>query len=311
MNLAEPIHPTLARAYGDRGYSSEAIRQHLAAKERRDRAALLADRMLETPKIEGKAEPAAGGEVDARESAIRRRVNSADVRVSVSARFDITVAELIGCSRMQNFANARFCAALVMQRFLGMSLPQIGRRLGDRDSTTALNAVRRGEEIMGSDDKFRDAYNDVVAGLGLDNVPAATIDDSYVPIYIADHTIAVLAAVTVIAANGDRLTNMPEIADRLGINRRRLVEYLRTIAAAGILKVVQGRHGGYRLRRPASEISLSSIICAIQTDLPGEAGTGPIAEVSTYLKRLRSQRDESLRTQTVADLLSQGRMVIA
>jgi len=64
----------------------------------------------------------------------------------VAKKHGLSVAELIGPARSRWIAWPRFEAAHQLRTELGWSLPQIGRRLGDRDHTTALNMLRRYEE---------------------------------------------------------------------------------------------------------------------------------------------------------------------
>lgn len=66
----------------------------------------------------------------------------------VCAKHRITRAELIGRQRSAPIAAARHEAAYRMKKETILSLPQIGRRLGGRDHTTALNSIRRYQEMM-------------------------------------------------------------------------------------------------------------------------------------------------------------------
>lgn len=58
----------------------------------------------------------------------------------------ITPAELRGRGRSRAVAEVRF-AVMAAARHRGMSLPQIGRGLGDRDHTTIINGLRRAREL--------------------------------------------------------------------------------------------------------------------------------------------------------------------
>lgn len=55
----------------------------------------------------------------------------------------VTVAQITGETRIILVARARHEAAFRMATELDMSLPQIGRRLGNRDHTTALHSIRK------------------------------------------------------------------------------------------------------------------------------------------------------------------------
>jgi Rrf2 family cysteine metabolism transcriptional repressor len=69
-----------------------------------------------------------------------------------------------------------------------------------------------------------------------------------------------------------------KIADAGGLSEKYLLKALKPLAMAGMLRSVKGPHGGYRLNRPADEISVLEVIEAVDGALPGEAphvdGTG-------------------------------------
>lgn len=60
--------------------------------------------------------------------------------------------------RPAQIVRARFIAARIMSARLGMSLPDIGRRIR-RDHTSVLSALRRYDEWYRSSDAFRSAYD--------------------------------------------------------------------------------------------------------------------------------------------------------
>ena len=69
-----------------------------------------------------------------------------------------------------------------------------------------------------------------------------------------------------------------EIAEANGIPERYLVQILLRLKRAGLVTSVRGASGGYRLARPAAQISLREVLAAIDgpEDPPREAG-GPVA----------------------------------
>jgi chromosomal replication initiation ATPase DnaA len=69
-----------------------------------------------------------------------------EILSETAIKHGLTVGELLGQARSRWIAWPRFEAAHRLRKELGWSLPQIGRRLGDRDHTTALNALKRYEE---------------------------------------------------------------------------------------------------------------------------------------------------------------------
>ena len=85
-----------------------------------------------------------------------------------------------------------------------------------------------------------------------------------------------LRAMTVIArqCRDGKPVNLAEVADRAHISRRYLEQVAISLKNAGLLKAVQGKHGGHLLGRPAEDISLGEIV---------EAAMGPINIVDCVL----------------------------
>lgn len=69
---------------------------------------------------------------------------------AVARKHRLKVADITGPRRYKDVVAARFEAAWRMRVRLGMSLPAIGRRLGGRDHTSILNAVRRHAATRGN-----------------------------------------------------------------------------------------------------------------------------------------------------------------
>ncbi len=62
------------------------------------------------------------------------------------------------------------------------------------------------------------------------------------------------------AANGDKLSRVPEIAKAYGVSELFLFKILQPLNKAGLIETVRGRNGGVRLPRPAAEISLFQVV---------------------------------------------------
>lgn len=86
---------------------------------------------------------------------------------AASEAFGVSPADIIGPSRRHDHVIPRF-AAVWVSRKRGYSLPQIGKRLGDRDHTTILSAERRAEQLRATDPYFRSATD---SALGDDHLP--------------------------------------------------------------------------------------------------------------------------------------------
>ena len=72
-----------------------------------------------------------------------------------------------------------------------------------------------------------------------------------------------------------RPLHIREISQEYGIPERYLVQILLQLKGAGLVASTRGAGGGYRLARPASSISLSEILVAM--DGPDDARRGPSA----------------------------------
>ncbi|MDO9418309.1 iron-responsive transcriptional regulator RirA [Pararhizobium sp.] len=62
------------------------------------------------------------------------------------------------------------------------------------------------------------------------------------------------------AANGEKLSRIPEIARAYGVSELFLFKILQPLTKAGLIETVRGRNGGVRLPRPASQINLFDIV---------------------------------------------------
>lgn len=60
----------------------------------------------------------------------------------------VTMSEMLGLQRFKRIVVARHEAAYRLSKETRLSMPQIGRRLGDRDHTTIIHAIRAHEARM-------------------------------------------------------------------------------------------------------------------------------------------------------------------
>lgn len=82
---------------------------------------------------------------------IERRVMIDDIQQAVARHFDLTIMALKGERRTIAIARPRQIGMYLAQRLTGRSLPEIGRKFGNRDHTTVLHAVRRITGLRDSD----------------------------------------------------------------------------------------------------------------------------------------------------------------
>jgi Rrf2 family iron-responsive transcriptional regulator len=62
------------------------------------------------------------------------------------------------------------------------------------------------------------------------------------------------------AANGERLSRVPEIAAAYNVSELFLFKILQPLVENGLIETVRGRNGGVRLARTASDISLFDVV---------------------------------------------------
>lgn len=62
------------------------------------------------------------------------------------------------------------------------------------------------------------------------------------------------------AANDDRLSRIPEIANAYSVSELFLFKILQPLVEAGLVETVRGRNGGVRLGRPADHITLFDVV---------------------------------------------------
>lgn len=66
-----------------------------------------------------------------------------EVMIFVQAKFDMSEAQICGNNRSAHYHEPRRSLWALGRDILGMSLPQIGRRSGDKDHTTVLHGLRK------------------------------------------------------------------------------------------------------------------------------------------------------------------------
>jgi len=60
--------------------------------------------------------------------------------------------------------------------------------------------------------------------------------------------------------HADRLCQCQEVADAFNISKAHLVKCIHQLGQWGFIQSVRGRNGGFRLARPASQISVGAVI---------------------------------------------------
>lgn len=126
-----------------------------------------------------------------------------------------------------------------------------------------------------------------------------------------------LVSVAALAAWAPSALSARELADRLGAPPAMLRNLLKDLAAAGILKSLQGSQGGYLLARDPDDILVGEVIRAIEGEpvlarcctSEGHAAGEPLCSIESEcrikgaVRRLHLRVRELIETVTIRDLL--------
>ena len=85
-----------------------------------------------------------------------RRVSIEHIQKRVAEHFNIRFSEMSSARRARAVARPRQVAMYLAKRLTSRSLPEIGRKFGNRDHTTVMHAIRKVEELCDSDAAFRE-----------------------------------------------------------------------------------------------------------------------------------------------------------
>ncbi len=111
---------------------------------------------------------------------------------------------------------------------------------------------------------------------------------------------------------GDGRVALKDAAERQGISKKYLEQVVTPLVSAGLLSVTRGNLGGYRLARPAQEITLADIVAASEDGLEllactvdaGECDRAPDCTSRRIWGGLQNAIRTYLESQTLADIAS-------
>lgn len=83
-----------------------------------------------------------------------RRITIEDIQKRVCAHFNIRMTDMASAQRSRAVARPRQVAMYLAKHLTQRSLPEIGRKFGNRDHTTVLHAVNKVTELMAADTAF-------------------------------------------------------------------------------------------------------------------------------------------------------------
>jgi Rrf2 family protein len=119
---------------------------------------------------------------------------------------------------------------------------------------------------------------------------------------------ALRAMLSLAAASADR-TKLEVIAGEHGLSRKFLAHTLTTLRDAGLVVTWRGATGGYRLARPASDISVAEVFDAISKVEPAgptrnRPGASAAARTTQAWSRIERAVREGLGAVTIAELVA-------
>ncbi len=85
-----------------------------------------------------------------------RRVTIEEIQKRVSSHFNIRISDMHSARRARSVARPRQVAMYLAKQLTSRSLPEIGRKFGNRDHTTVMHAVKKVEELREHDSSFNE-----------------------------------------------------------------------------------------------------------------------------------------------------------
>lgn len=95
-------------------------------------------------------------------------------------------------------------------------------------------------------------------------------------LHISDAASLAMHTMVFLAGHPDRLFSTHEIAETLGVSENHLAKVRQQLAKAGLVAATRGPHGGFKLARPADEITLLDVYEAVE---------GPVRPTTCLLVR--------------------------
>lgn len=125
---------------------------------------------------------------------------------------------------------------------------------------------------------------------------------------LTDYATEVMAALAAVPA---RVHSAQELAERVRLELPTVSKLLKQLASAGLIESFRGVNGGYRLARPAAEISLAEIVEAIEGPIgmtecsvaEGQCERASQCGVRGSWQLINNVLDNALRAVSLADML--------
>ena len=85
----------------------------------------------------------------------QRKVNIEQIQKKVSEHFNVKMSDMSSARRSRTIARPRQIAMYLSKNLTSRSLPEIGRRFGNRDHTTVIHAVKTITRLSEQDDEMK------------------------------------------------------------------------------------------------------------------------------------------------------------
>jgi chromosomal replication initiator protein len=95
-----------------------------------------------------------------------RRVKIEDILKAVSRHFAVSKQDILSQRRHRSVVWPRQIGMYLAKQMTSRSLPEIGRRFGDRDHTTVLHAIRKIDKVLENDTRLRDELEELKKQIG-------------------------------------------------------------------------------------------------------------------------------------------------
>lgn len=119
--------------------------------------------------------------------------------------------------------------------------------------------------------------------------------------------------------HSDRLCQCQEVADAFNISKAHLVKCVHQLGQWGFIQSVRGRNGGFRLARPAEDITVGAVIRKTEDTLElvecfnSETNTCPLitqCKLNLVLMRAMKRFMEEMDQVTIADITANQRSLL-
>ncbi len=94
-----------------------------------------------------------------------KKVTPNDIITRISDIYNISVEDIISKSRQSKIVTPRFVAMYLMRKLTDMTTTDIGKRFGDRDHSTVVNAINKIDEDMKNDSDFKEQIEELIIEL--------------------------------------------------------------------------------------------------------------------------------------------------